>query len=254
MTKISNDELLILKTILIGKSKDEFKILLDISNAQIKHPKLESINYLVREENWDNVSDEVELFYQELSKKRVLSTLEVRVQKKNAKLGFPVKRERILQLEVIGKKQEKEKFHKEKSKIGLNKQNSGQYNLSIFSPISVFRHHELKKICNILKIELSFIKTLCFRAKISFIENKQFSFSEWELLSPELEKIRLKLLEKRDKKILNKAIKTSKKIDYCNNSNEIAKGKFENKLRKDAIQRNALSYNSFKEISTGMRD
>jgi hypothetical protein len=254
MIEISNDEMLIVKSILIGKSKDEIKLLLNIDNVQIKHTGLESIDFLIREDNWDSVSDEVALFYFEFSKKAELSDLEKRVQKKNAKLGFLVNRERIKPVEVINKNPENKIIKKEVSKPGLNNKNSGQRDLSILAPIGVFRHYELQRICKILKIELSVIKTLCFRAKISFGENKQFTFSEWELISPELERIRLKLLEKRDKKISNKFNKTSKNFDYGNNSNEIVKEKFENNLRKDAIQRNALSYNSFKEISTRMRD
>lgn len=254
MIEISKDEMLILKSILIGKSKVEIKTLLNIDNVQIKYPQLESIDFLIREDNWDNVAYEVALFYFEFSKKAELSDLEKRVQKKNAKLGFPINRERIKPVEVLNKNPENKIIKKELSKPGLNNKNSGQRDLSILAPISVFRHYELKRICKILKIELSVIKTLCFRAKISFSETKQFTFSEWELISPELERIRLKLLEKRDKKISNKSFKTSKKFNYSDNSNEIAKEKFENNLRKDAIQRNALSCNSFKEISTGMRD
>jgi hypothetical protein len=251
--EISKQELLILKSILVGKNKDEIIILLNNGKSKYLFPKLEGINYLIREENWDYICDEIESIYLVHSKYPNLTLLEKRVQKKNAKMGFPVKRERLIPKEVKIKGFEKQSIQK----VGNNELKSLKTypKLSIKSPIKIFRYYDLEIICKILNIDLSIIQDLCKKAKINFYFEKKFTYDEWEIISPELEIYRVNLYnEEREKEILAKKRKKSLTYEFIHVVNKTSKDKFDDPIRKDSIQKNSIAGNSFKEILTGMRD
>lgn len=250
--KITKDELIILKSILLGKNAAEIKKLLFINKIEGSYPNLEKTNFFVCEENWEKVSDEVTNLYISLSKQPNLTPLEIRVQKKNAKLGFPIKRERITPMELTAKVKEKG-LVKEFGNDKLKKKTQPELRLN--SPIRVYRYYDLNNICNILRINSSIIESLCNKAMIPFSHNKKFTFDEWEVISPELDPIRIKLLDKiREEEYNLKKSKNSLIHEYIYKMNKSIKEKYQESMRKDAVQRNSIVSNSFKEISTGMKD
>lgn len=249
---ITNDELLILKSILLGKGTDDIKKLLFIDKIKGSYPKLEENNFMILEENWNYVSDEIKSLYIFLSKQPNLTPLEIRVQKKNAKLGFPIKRERIIPKELLTKGIEN--VSKNQVENYNSKKHKNYPELSLNSPIKIYRYYDNNSICKILKIKLSEIKSICKKAKIDFNDNKKFTFDEWELISPQLDTIRTKLLnDQREEELNFNKSKINLIHEYIIKMNENIKQKYQESNRKDAVQRNSTVSNSFREISTGMK-
>lgn len=245
MKEISQQELTIIKSILIGKPPSQVIDLLNIKKTE--YPKLKSIGYSIREVNWDDIKEEVILLYFNLSKESDLQPLEKRVQKKNAKLGFPIKRKRLLNTE--------KEFNVKITERVRIKNNREQQKLTIQTPIKIFRYYELVLILKILEIDVAKFKDLCKKAGVKFYENKRYSYLEWELLAPFLEEIRIKqITHEEDKKRIERENKQRQKQADIDRMNKGVREKFESAERKDRIQRYALSARSFGEISTGMRD
>lgn len=260
--KICYKEIEILKNNLCGK--DIFKVseLLELSKKDIA--VLRSFSNTMTHENWKVNLDLIIRAYQKLVNSNDIKILEKTIQKINAKKGFPINRKKL------------NYFSSKKSKISINTdqsnkqnfelKNSSSKNLSINTPIYVYRHFDEKMICKTLKIDTRFFKDLCNRLNVEYQKNKIFSHEEWVILSPELEEVRKNVLlgrkERRDKK-RNDAIDLKRnmikklneeRLQLLNTKNMEVLKKFDLQTRKDEVQKNALSGKAFKEISTGMRD
>ena len=95
MKNISNEELAILKNILIGKTSIQVKKLFNFK-GQESCSNLVASDFIINQGNWNDLAEELIELYLNLGNFKTLQPIEEKVKKRNAKLGFPVKRPRIL--------------------------------------------------------------------------------------------------------------------------------------------------------------
>lgn len=198
MKIINPIELEMLKNSMHGKGKDKILELLNFPNSEMV-PMIYNLDSSLCNVSWDLVKDEIVNSYLDLRKNDELQYLEIMLQKKNAKLGFPVRDSRIypkfLPIErkvnknddkILAKKVDKKKSHQ-------NIKNLEHYQ----TPKTKFSGLTITQITNIIKLKIKVFKKVLYKYNIDKNENQILEEGELNLV--------LDYILKREKLILARA-------------------------------------------------